>query len=92
MLLAKGDKKIYIGEDLRELVSEAQGLEKRDCYAELQKFLQHTKSKMIFSFCGLRRTGKSTMLAQAIWDMSPDQFEKACFIAAEQYKDMDELG
>lgn len=31
------------------------------------------------------------MLAQAIWDMSPDQFEKACFIAAEQYKDMDEL-
>ena len=23
--------------------------------------------------------------------MSPDQFEKACFIAAEQYKDMDEL-
>ena len=29
MLLAKGDKKIYIGEDLREHVSRAQGLEKR---------------------------------------------------------------
>ena len=84
-------EKIYTGEQLRQYVSKVAGFKKRDCYAELQKFLQHTKSKMIFSFCGLRRTGKSTMLAQAICDMSPDQFEKACFIAAEQYKDMDEL-
>lgn len=84
-------EKIYTGEQLRQYVSKVAGFKKRDCYAELQKFLQHTKSKMIFSFCGLRRTGKSTMLAQAICDMDSEHFEKACFIAAEQYKDMDEL-
>ena len=91
MLLAKGDKKIYIGEDLRELVSEAQGLEKRDCYAELQKYLNHPKTSKVLSLCGLRRTGKTTMAAQAILDMDPEHFAKACFIAGDKYRSMDEL-
>lgn len=91
MLLAKGDKKIYTGKDLREHVSKAQGLEKRDCYAQLQKYLNHPKTSKVLSLCGLRRTGKTTMAAQAICDMDSEHFDKACFIVGNQYKSMEEL-
>lgn len=84
-------EKIYTGKQLRDYVADASNLKRRDCYTKLTQFLKNTKSKRVFSLCGLRRTGKSTMAAQAICDMSPDQFDKTCFIAAEQYKDMEEL-
>lgn len=66
-------------------------MKKRDCYAELQKYLNHPRTNRVFSFCGLRRTGKTTMVAQAIHDMDPVGFSKSCFIAANKYNSMEEL-
>ena len=91
MFLTESDKRIYTGEDLRAIVSEAQGLKKRDCYSELQKYLNHPRTSMVFSFCGLKGTGKSTMMTQAICDMDLEHFKQTCFILGNKYESMDEL-
>lgn len=91
MFLAESNKRIYTGEDLKAMVSEAQGFKKRDCYSELQKYLNHPRTSMVFSFCGLKGTGKSTIMTQAICDMDPEHFKQTCFILGNKYESMDEL-
>lgn len=73
---------IYVGNNLRNHVSRVKGLEERNNIKSLYKFLENSKTSQVFAFCGLRRTGKSTMMAQAIYNMDKETFDKTCLIIA----------
>lgn len=55
---------------------------KRDCYRQLQEYLYSNASDRVCLVFGLRRTGKTTMLRQAIGEMTPEQVSKAVYIKA----------
>lgn len=73
---------VTIGKALLALAQGVEGWEKRDCYAQLENYLHSTESDRVCVIYGLRRTGKTTMLRQAIADMSPEQLLKAAYIKA----------
>lgn len=71
---------IQTGEVLASLVSQVRGLEKRDIYRRLTSYLYGTNRTRVCAVYGLRRTGKTTMLFQAIADMSDEDFRKAAYV------------
>lgn len=71
---------VRIGKKLASTISEVKGYEKRDSFALLQKYLYGTDRTRVCAIYGLRRTGKTTMLFQAIEDMSKDDFDKTAYI------------
>jgi len=56
------------------------GWEKRDCYEKLKEFLYSSERDRVCLVYGLRRTGKTTLLRQAIADMSDEDLKKAAYI------------
>ena len=56
--------------------------EKRDCFEQLQKYIHGSGYDRVCLVYGLRRTGKTTMIRQALYELSKEQFEKAVYIKA----------
>ena len=54
----------------------------RDCFRQLQKYLYSDTTDRVCLVFGLRRTGKTTMLRQAILKMTPEQASKTAYIKA----------
>ncbi len=83
---------VRTGEDLQRFAAPAKDTKKRDCYTKLSDFLYgDTDGKLLF-LCGLRRTGKSTMMRQAIADMDEENAGKCAFLQAtskDTIKDLD---
>ncbi len=73
---------VVLGENLKETVSSVATWKKRDCFVELVKYLNAPKADRVCLVYGLRRTGKTTMLRQAIADMSEEEFTKCAYIKA----------
>ena len=65
---------------LRTMVKNVLGFKKRDCYRTLEKFLRSETAGKVCLLYGLRRTGKTTLLFQAISEL-PD-LDKAAYIKA----------
>jgi len=69
-----------------ELYSTTQNFEgnqylKRDCFSQITQYLQSTKHEhRICAIYGLRRTGKTTLLQQAIESLSDEQKQKTVYI------------
>lgn len=61
---------VVTGDALKAMADEVRGLEKRDCYGGLIKYLKAQCGSRVCVLYGLRRTGKTTMLQQAIGEMS----------------------
>ena len=80
---------LLLGDTLRRFAETAEGLEKRECFSQLENYLLQKRSGRVFILYGLRRTGKTTMIKQALLSMSSEDFEKAAFI---QVKAGDTLG
>ena len=59
---------------------EANRYKRRDCYAQLEKYIQSDSTK-VCSIFGLRRTGKSTMMFQAMSDIG---LENSGYILCEE--------
>jgi len=55
---------------------------KRECYTQLTGYLYGNMTDRVCLVFGLRRTGKTTMLRQAVGEMSADQIAKAVYIKA----------
>lgn len=69
------------GSALGATVQNVRGLEKRDCYEKLTRYLRDEKNwTRVCAVYGLRRTGKTTMLFQAIADMEEADLAKAAYI------------
>ena len=83
-----GDKQIdtelnvVTGAQLREFVKGVEQWEKRDCYADLEQYLYSGESDRVCLVYGLRRTGKTTMLRQAIAQMSAEQLAQTAYLKA----------
>lgn len=73
---------VITGRDLYAMVEGVRGWEKRDCFEQLQKYVNGSGYDRVCLVYGLRRTGKTTMLRQALNEMREEQFGKAAYIKA----------
>lgn len=71
---------VLIGDSLKAFAKTVKGLKHRACYDELENYLEHQNPGKVFILYGLRRTGKTTMIRQAISALSKKDFDKAAFI------------
>jgi len=73
---------VVTGADLLALSENVRGWKKRDCYRQLDAYLHSAGTDRVCLLFGLRRTGKTTMLRQAVLDMSLEDVEKTAYIKA----------
>jgi hypothetical protein len=71
---------IVVGEKLNAQCAQVRGFEKRDCYHLLDRFLKGGFVGRVCLLYGLRRTGKTTLLFQAINDLSEEDCMRAAYI------------
>lgn len=67
---------ILIGDELLAMAKNIQSNRKRDCYGQLKKYLDAKGGERVCIVAGLRRTGKTTMIRQAILEMESDEAKK----------------
>ena len=73
---------VVFDENLADTVESVKKWRKRTCYHSLIKYLDAPVADRVCLVYGLRRTGKTTMLRQAIADMSKEKFAKCAYIKA----------
>ena len=73
---------VVFGDNLTSTVESVKKWRKRTCYNSLIKYLDAPVADRVCLVYGLRRTGKTTMLRQAIADMSKEKFAKCAYIKA----------
>ena len=71
---------VLIGEVLKKFVDPIRKLQRRDCFNILKDYLDGGYTGKVFILYGLRRTGKTTLIKQAIVSFSPSKFSKTAFI------------
>jgi len=71
---------VRIGETLRKFTEQASGFKKRECFAKINDFLYDTSTEKVLILYGLRRTGKTTLIRQAIAEMGEKEFAKTVFL------------
>jgi len=71
---------VVYGEALRQMVEPVKKLQKRDLFSKIEKYIYSDDRTHVCAVYGLRRTGKTTMLFQAIADMKAEDFAKAAYI------------
>ena len=67
---------LIFGDSLRIMTDAVAEYRTRDCYGLLKKFLAGTDRTRVCALYGLRRTGKTTLLLQAIAGMPDAEFRK----------------
>lgn len=60
---------VVTGDALSAMVNAVRDFDKRDCFDSLMKYLKSQCGSRICILYGLRRTGKTTMLQQAILEL-----------------------
>lgn len=73
---------VVFGDNLANTVESVKKWRKRTCYDTLIKYLDAPVADRVCLVYGLRRTGKTTMLRQAIADMGEKKFAKCAYIKA----------
>lgn len=76
----KYETNIRTGEALANMVKQVHGLKKRDCFGSISKYLYSNDYTRVCAVYGLRRTGKTTMLFQAIAEMPAEEFVKTAYV------------
>ena len=71
---------VVLEQDLYALTEGVGDWEKRDCFGRLQKYINGTGYGRVCLVYGLRRTGKTTMLREALYEMSEEQFQRAAYV------------
>lgn len=75
---------VMTGSTLLDFAEGVRGWEKRDCYTRLEQYLHGGRSDRVCLLYGLRRTGKTTLLRQAILYMTEEQRQKAAHLKAKR--------
>ena len=73
---------VITGSGLMAMTDGIKGWKKRDCFATLQKYLKSKATDRVCLVYGLRRTGKTTMLRQAVLEMTATQAAHTAYIKA----------
>lgn len=71
---------VRIGAALRTFSVSVKRYKKRECFQQLHNFLYGAAQDKVFILYGLRRTGKTTMIRQAIAEMNDTDLMKSAFI------------
>ena len=82
---------VVTGPALLALAEGVCGWQKRDCYQQLNAYLHSSECDRVCLLFGLRRTGKTTLLRQAVLDMSPAEIAKTVYIKASAQVTMADL-
>ena len=69
-----------IGEELRAFIRPVLSFRKRDCFKQLHDYLYESGTEKVLILYGLRRTGKTTMIRQAIAEMKDEMFSRTAYI------------
>ena len=85
----KYETNVTIGNKLIRMVKKVSGLEKRDIFEQITKYLYGNDYTRVCAVYGLRRTGKTTMLFQAIEEMTEENLQKSAYIKARKTDKMD---
>ncbi len=85
------ETKVRTGSGLAAMAASVKGLEKREIYYRIPQYLYGNARTRVCVVYGLRRTGKTTMLLQAVADMSAEDFAKAVYIKLRTVDEMDSL-
>lgn len=80
-----------LGDDLLNWASPARGFRKRDAFETLAGYLSAPSGDCVCVIYGLRRTGKTTMLRQAVLCMEPQQVAGSAYIKATTANTMAQL-
>lgn len=80
---------VLIGDALKRFADPIKDLHRRDCFVEIENYLEQDHPGKVFILYGLRRTGKTTLIKQAILSLTEQDFSKTAFI---QLKPGDTLG
>lgn len=78
----KFETSVVIGNRLIAMTKGVRNWKERDCFKQLQKYLNSDATDRVCLVFGLRRTGKTTMLRQAVLKMSSEQIAKTAYIKA----------
>ena len=78
----KFETSVIIGSRLLAMTKGVRNWKERDCFRQLQKYLNSDETDRVCLIFGLRRTGKTTMLRQAVLKMTPLQAAKTAYIKA----------
>lgn len=71
---------VVTGPALLALSENVRGWQKRDCYQGLTDYLYGPANDRVCLLFGLRRTGKTTLLRQAVLDMPPEDAARTAYI------------
>lgn len=71
---------VLTGAALYEFAEPVKNLKKRDCFKELEAYLNHPHIEKVLILYGLRRTGKTTLARQAILNMDEETFSRTAYM------------
>lgn len=79
-----------VGRELLGMAEKADGVRRRDCYRTLEAYL-HGNDGNVCIIHGLRRTGKTMLICQAIADMDGEELERTAYIMVGDGNTSDDL-
>ncbi|MCR4792593.1 MAG: AAA family ATPase [Lachnospiraceae bacterium] len=88
LLLQQYETRVVAGDELRRMCSATWEFGRRDCCSELSKYLRSDADGKVCIVYGLRRTGKTFMIRQAIGDLP---LEKSVYIKIQSSDEMSML-
>lgn len=71
---------VRTGSTLRSFAVPVQSFKKRDCFQTLGDYIYGPQQDKVFVLCGLRRTGKTTMIRQILLEMTDTELAKTAFV------------
>lgn len=80
----KFETSVVIGKRLIAMTKGVRNWKERDCFKQLQKYLSNDATDRVCLVFGLRRTGKTTMLRQAVLKMTQEEIAKTAYIKAKR--------
>ena len=82
---------VRFGRELVDWAEVAAGWQTRDLFGDLMKFLRWRAESRVLLVYGLRRTGKTTMLQQAVLALEPSERTLAAYVKAKAKESMEDL-
>lgn len=82
---------VRIGKDLERFVEPVAKWMKRECYQQLHDYVYGDLYDRVYILYGLRRTGKTTLIRQLIYDMDAEMRSKSVFIQIQDRKSLDDV-
>lgn len=79
---AKFNLRIMHGTELKDFSSQTKTFQKRNCFVQIQDYLYSDTLDTVCLVYGLRRTGKTTMIRQCLYEMKEGDFKRSVYIKA----------